>query len=88
MAQGEIPDYYTGFTQAEVEGILATQKAELTKALAAMSEGGTSITRRLVTEINLIIKGCQAALRRFDPETYAPTRRRVFTVKAYGCMER
>jgi hypothetical protein len=69
-----VPDYYTGFTQAQVEGIFAIQKAELSKAIAAYNENGTSVTKRRLDEVNLIIAGCQAALKRFDPVTYGSRR--------------
>lgn len=69
-----VPDYYTGFTQAEVEAILAVQKGELKKALQAYSENGTSVTKRALDAVNLIIAGCQAALRKFDPATYGAGR--------------
>lgn len=83
----EVPDYYTGFTQVEVEQILAVQKGELKKALASYSESGTSVTKRQVAEINAIIKGCQNALRRFAPTTYG-RRRRVAFSRVGGCLSR
>ncbi|WP_038168531.1 hypothetical protein [Verrucomicrobium sp. BvORR106] len=69
-----VPDYYTGFTQVEVERILAVQKKELEKALQAYSENGTSVTKRALDAVNLIIAGCQKALKKFDPETYGARR--------------
>ena len=65
-----VPDYYTGFTQAEVEAILAVQKGELRKALQAYTENGTSVTKRALDAVNLIIAGCQKALKKFAPETF------------------
>lgn len=67
-------DYYTGFTQSEVETILATQKEELKKALESYSTAGDSVTRRKVDDVNKIITACQAALRKFDPEQYGGKR--------------
>ena len=64
------PDYSIGFTQAEVEEILATQKAELKRTLAAWSESGSSVSKRRIDEIHAIIGACQAALRKLAPETY------------------
>ena len=64
------PDYSIGFTRAEVEEILAAQKAELKRTLAAWSESGSSITKRRVDEIHAIIAACQNALRKLAPEIY------------------
>lgn len=69
-----VPDYYTGFTQPEVEATLAAQKLELKKALQAYNENGTSVTKRALDDVNLIIAGCQKALRKFDPVTYGAPR--------------
>ena len=44
------PDYSIGFTREEVEDILAAQKAELKRTLAAWSESGSSITKRRIDE--------------------------------------
>jgi hypothetical protein len=64
------PDYTVGFTREEVEDILATQKAELKRTLAAWSESGSAVTKRRVDEIHAIIEACQKALRRLAPEIY------------------
>lgn len=64
------PDYSVGFTREEVEDILATQKAELKRTLAAWSESGSAVTKRRVDEIHAIIEACQKALRRLAPEIY------------------
>jgi hypothetical protein len=64
------PDYSIGFTRAEVEEILAAQKAELKRTLAAWSESGSSITKRRIDEIHAIIAACQTALRKLAPEVY------------------
>lgn len=63
-------DYSIGFTQTEVEEILATQKAELKKTLAAYANDGSSVTKRRIDEIHAIIAACQKALQRLAPETY------------------
>lgn len=81
-----VPDYYTGFTQAEVEAIFAAKKKELTKALAAYSENGTSVTKQRLDEVNLVISGCQAALKKFDPETYGARRVRSGYVRVLGTL--
>ena len=57
------PDYSIGFVREEVEEILAAQKAELKRTLAAWSESGSSITKRRIDEIHAIIAACQAALK-------------------------
>jgi len=63
-------DYAIGFTQQEVEEILAAQKAELKKTLAAYANDGSSVTKRRIDEIHAIITACQKALRKLAPETY------------------
>lgn len=65
-----VPDYSVGFTRAEVEEILAAQKAELKRTLAAWSESGSSVTKRRLDEIHAIIAACQAALRMLAPDIY------------------
>ncbi len=69
------PDYSIGFTLAEVEEILAAQKAELKRTLAAWSESGSSVSKRRVDEIHAIIEACQRALRKLAPEVYGKARR-------------
>ncbi len=68
-----LPDYSIGFTREEVEEILAAQKAELKRTLAAWSESGSSVTKRRVDEIHAIIAACQAALRKLAPDAYGRT---------------
>ncbi|MEA3212415.1 MAG: hypothetical protein QOE70_5472 [Chthoniobacter sp.] len=68
-------DYSTGFTITEVEEILATQKAELKRTLAAWSESGSSVSKRRVDEIHAIIEACQRALKKLAPEVYGKPRR-------------
>lgn len=63
-------DYSVGFTQTEVEEILAAQKAELKKTLAAYASDGSSVTKRRIDEIHTIISACQRALQKLAPETY------------------
>ena len=64
------PDYSIGFTREEVEEILAAQKAELKRTLAAWSESGSAVTKRRVDEIHAIIEACQRALKKLAPEVY------------------
>ena len=66
-------DYSIGFTKAEVDEILAVQKGELKKTLAAYANDGSSVTKRRIDEIHTIISACQRALRKLDPETYGKT---------------
>ena len=54
----------------EVEEILAAQKAELKKTLAAYANDGSSVTKRRIDEIHEIIAACQKALQKLAPETY------------------
>jgi hypothetical protein len=68
-------DYYTGFTKEQVSKILAIQQEELPKTIAAWTDSGSSVQKRKLDEIHAIIAGCQAALRKFDPETYGRGRR-------------
>jgi hypothetical protein len=67
------PDYSVGFSREEVEEILAAQKAELKRTLAAWSESGSSVTKRRIDEIHAIIAACQAALRKLAPDVYGRT---------------
>ena len=64
------PDYAIGFTQQEVEEILAAQKEELKRTLAAWSESGSTVTKRRIDEIHAVIEACQKALRRLAPQIY------------------
>jgi hypothetical protein len=64
------PDYSIGFTQQEVEEILAAQKEELKRTLAAWSESGSTVTKRRIDEIHAVIEACQKALRRLAPQIY------------------
>lgn len=81
-------DYYTGFTQQEVEDILSIHKAELKETMQRFSESGSSVDRLRVDEINKIIGACQDALRKFDPDTYkkAPSRRKTSTSSVSGYL--
>ena len=83
-----VADYYTGFSQAEVEAIFAAQKQELSKALQAYSEGGTQVTKRRLDEVNAILAACQAALFKFDPVAYPRTRKRVSSSRVVGYMSK
>ena len=80
-----LPDYSIGFTREEVEEILAAQKAELKRTLAAWSESGSSITKRRIDEIHAIIAACQTALRKLAPEIYGRTVR-VATSEVFGFL--
>ena len=64
------PDYSIGFTQQGVEEILAAQKEELKRTLAAWSESGSTVTKRRIDEIHAVIEACQKALRRLAPQIY------------------
>lgn len=72
-------DYSIGFSKQEVEEILAVQKAELKKTLAAYANDGSTVTKRRIDEIHAIIAACQKALRKLDPETYGRPVRAVRT---------
>jgi hypothetical protein len=63
-------DYTIGFTRAEIEDILTTQKAELKKTLAAYADNGSSVTKRRIDEIHEVIAACQRALQKLAPEVY------------------
>jgi len=65
-----VPDYSIGFTQKEVEEIMATQKKELAKVLVSFSDNGTQAVRRKLDDINAIIAACQKALVKMDPAKY------------------
>ena len=79
------PDYSIGFTREEVEEILAAQKEELKRTLAAWSESGSTVTKRRIDEIHAVIEACQKALRRLAPEIYArPVR--IATSEVFGFL--
>ena len=65
-----VADYSIGFTQKEVEAIMAAQKKELAKVLVSFSDNGTQAVRRKLDDINQIIAACQKALVKMDPERY------------------
>ena len=78
------PDYSIGFTREEVEEILAAQKAELKRTLAAWSESGSSVQKRRIDEIHAVIAACQTALRRLAPDVYGrPARVAASEVSGY-----
>ena len=79
------PDYSIGFTREEVEEILAAQKAELKRTLAAWSESGSTVTKRRIDEIHAIIEACQIALKKLAPEVYG-RRGRVDTSAVFGFL--
>ena len=66
-------DYSIGFTATEVEEILAVQKTELKKTLAAYADNGSSVSKRRIDEIHAIIDACQRALQKLDPQKYPRT---------------
>ena len=82
-----VPDYYTGFSEEEVVVMLTTLKAELAKMIASYSTTGDSVTRIRRDEINLEIKGCQKALKKFDPDTYG-RRHRTVTSRFVGTLQK
>ena len=53
-----------------MEEILAAQKAELKRTLAAWSESGSSVSKRRIDEIHAIIAACQPAMRKLASEIY------------------
>lgn len=63
-------DYTVGFTQAELEQILAVHKAELLKVLASWSDGAGSVTKIRRAEVEGTIAQVQDALKKLDPATY------------------
>jgi hypothetical protein len=68
-------DYSIGFTREEVLEILDTHKAELKKTLASWSDSGSSVTKRRVDEIHVVIAACQDALRKIAPGEFGSNRR-------------
>lgn len=83
----DVIDYSVGFTQAEVEAILAAQKKELLKTQAAYASDGSSVSKRRLDEIHSIIRACQDALKKLDPATYGK-RRRIIRAGFGGYMEK
>ena len=68
-------DYSIGFTVPEIEEILAAQKTELKKTQAAYANDGSSVSKRRLDEIHAIIRACQDALVKLEPDTYAKPKR-------------
>lgn len=68
-------DYSIGFTRDEVVEILDVHKAELKKTLASWSDSGSSVSKRRIEEIHLVIAACQDALRKLAPTEFGTTRR-------------
>jgi hypothetical protein len=68
-------DYSIGFTRDEVVEILDVHKAELKKTLASWSDSGSSVTKRRIDEIHLVISACQDALRKLAPTEFGTNRR-------------
>ena len=72
-------DYSIGFTQAEVEEILAVQKAELKKTLAAYANDGSTVTSGASTRSMPSSRPVRRPFRKLDPETYGRPVRAVRT---------
>lgn len=69
-------DFTTGFTQPEVEAILAENKKLLSRLTTQFTESGSSMTYRRLADVKEVIAAAQAALRVMDPATYGvPTNR-------------
>jgi hypothetical protein len=73
----DVIDYSVGFTQEEVEAILAVQKKELLKTQAAYASDNSSVNKRRIEEIHSIIRACQDALKILAPGTYGKRRRMI-----------
>ena len=80
-------DYTIGFTTEEVEASLAVQKGELLKTQQAYASDGSSVNKRRIEEIHLIIRACQDALVKLDPTTYG-TARHAIQAGFSGYMEK
>ena len=83
-----VVDYSIGFTQAEVEEILAAQKAELKKTQAAYANDGSSVSKRRLDEIHAIIRACQDALVKLAPDTYARPKRTAMQSAVIGHLSK
>jgi hypothetical protein len=68
-------DYSIGFTREEVLEILDAHKSELKKTLASWSDSGSSVTKRRIDEIHIVIAACQDALRKIAPTEFGSNRR-------------
>ena len=68
-------DYSIGFTREEVVEILDVHKAELKKTLASWSDSGSSVTKRRIDEIHIVIAACQKALCKIAPAEFGSMRR-------------
>lgn len=83
----DVIDYSVGFTQQEVEEILAVQKKELLKVQSAYSSDNSSVNKRRLDETHAIIRACQDALKILAPDTYGKPRR-IIRAGFGGYMER
>ncbi len=68
-------DYSIGFTVPEIEEILTAQKAELKKTQVAYANDGSSVSKRRLDEIHAIIRACQDALVKLEPDSYSQPKR-------------
>ena len=81
-------DYSIGFTVPEIEEILTTQKTELKKTQAAYANDGSSVSKRRIDEIHAIIRACQDALIKLEPDTYSKQKRTAMQSAVVGYLSK
>ena len=81
-------DYSIGFTVPEIEEILTAQKAELKKTQAAYANDGSSVSKRRLDEIHSIIRACQDALVKLEPNVYSKPKRTAMQSAVVGYLSK
>ena len=80
-------DLTIGWTQAEIENLLSKQKQLLLKLTVQFSDSGSTVTYRRIEEAEKIIKACQDALVKIDPDTYGAKSNRVTKAEVDNNMD-
>ena len=70
-------DLTIGWSQAEIESLLESQKKAYKKTLVQFSDNGSTATYRKLADIEKVIRNCQDALQKLDPATYGDKNNRV-----------
>ena len=70
-------DLTIGWTKEEIESLLESQKKAYKKTLVQFSDNGSTATYRKLADIEKVIKNCQDALQKLDPDTYGAKNQRV-----------
>ncbi len=80
-------DLTVGWTQQEIEELLAAQKKAYKKTLIQFSDNGSTATYRRLEDIEKVIKNCQQALQKLDPDNYGDATSKVKTSRVDDNLE-